>query len=244
MNTKRKIIISAVSLIALATAGIIFTIALPSSNIGILFNKPVKFDSSFIDKKPIALSIAKNAPLTTEVYSQLGYEYTRNGQFTDAVFAYQRAKDMEPDNADIFYNLGVSYFKIGESKNAVQMFEKAVSLNRNDPAAYYNLGASYGQIGLWKKAIKSYKKAIKLSPNYMNAYYNLGIAYGMIDNWKSSAHALNQILKVNPNDMDAHYNLALIGLIINDKRLCAKHSKILKEFAPDMASRVDEIRKG
>ena len=90
---------------------------------------------------------------------------------------YDKAIELNPDNADAYYKRGDAYDEMGEYGKAIADYNKAIELDPNHTLAYYNRGCAYGEIGAYDKAIADYNKAIELNPNDALAYYNRGLAY-------------------------------------------------------------------
>lgn len=207
-------------LIICATAILILAIAMPG-------------------RTPIFQFFRPDVPI--DVRLQKSYILLQNSKFEDAIKQYRKALEEFPDNADIYYNLGVAFYELGNMVDAIEMFSRAGGLRNMDSGVHYNLGVSYGEIGMWKKAIREYKKAVEIDPNHNNAYYNLGIAYGRMDKWGKAKDIYKKLSQRQPEDMDAHYNLALLGIILDDKKLVVKEYKILKELAPNLAQEIANI---
>lgn len=206
-------------LIICATAILILAIAMPG-------------------RTPLFQFFRPNVPI--DVRLQKSYILLQNSKFEDAIKQYRKALEESPENADIYYNLGVAFYELGNMDDAIEMFSRAGGLRNMDSGIHYNLGVSYGEIGMWKKAIREYKKVIEIDDSHYNAYYNLGIAYGKMDKWGKAKDIYKKLSQRQPEDMDVHYNLALLGIILNDKKLVAKEYKILGKFAPELAKKIAE----
>lgn len=206
-------------LIICATAILILAIAMPG-------------------RSPLFQFFRPNVPI--DVRLQKSYILLQNSKFEDAIKQYRKALEEFPDNADIYYNLGVAFYELGNMDDAIEMFNRAGGLRDMDSGVHYNLGVSYGETGMWKKAIREYKKVIEIDDTHYNAYYNLGIAYGKMDKWWKARDIYKKLTQRQPEDMDAHYNLALLGIILDDKKLVVKEYKTLERFAPALAKKIAE----
>lgn len=90
---------------------------------------------------------------------------------------FDKAIELNPDNADAYFNRGDAYGEIGEYEKAIADYSKAIELKPSDASAYFNRGDAYGEIGEYGKAIVDYSKAIELNPGDADTYYNRGLAY-------------------------------------------------------------------
>jgi tetratricopeptide (TPR) repeat protein len=100
---------------------------------------------------------------------------------------------------------------------------------------------AYGRNGMWDKAIQAFEKVSELNPNHTNNYYNLGIAYGNIGKWNLAYKTFKKLVQLQPKDSDAHYNIALIGVVLNDKKIIEEEYKILGKIAPDLALKIEDM---
>jgi tetratricopeptide (TPR) repeat protein len=58
-------------------------------------------------------------------YSSLGLAYENKGRFKDAITAYVRSLEIEPDEPAVQYYLGIAYFKNNELPRALRYFLKS-----------------------------------------------------------------------------------------------------------------------
>ena len=105
-------------------------------------------------------------------------EYNR-GNYDAAIYLFNKAVDLNPDNEYLYNDLGLCYVALDDSDLAIPEFSKAIELNSDCVEAYYNRGLAYfgqGRSGA-PDAISDFTKAIELEPDNVDAYYNRGLAY-------------------------------------------------------------------
>jgi tetratricopeptide (TPR) repeat protein len=113
-------------------------------------------------------------------------EYYR-GNYDAAIYLFNKAIELNPDNHYLYNDRGLCYVAIGDTDTAISNFSKAVELKSDCVEVYYNRGlayfktyyspAGYANMKLLDSAISNHSKAIELEPNYVDAYYNRGLAY-------------------------------------------------------------------
>jgi tetratricopeptide (TPR) repeat protein len=114
-------------------------------------------------------------------------EYNR-GNYDAAIYLFNKAVDLNPDNEYLYNDLGLCYVALGEQDTAISKFSKAIELNSDCVEAYYNRGLAYfGQGGYtdtepFKNAISDFTKTIELEPDNVDAYYNRGLTYNQYYN--------------------------------------------------------------
>jgi len=70
---------------------------------------------------------------TSAAQIRLGSNAARQGLWREAMFRYQRAVEIEPDNAMALSNLGVAYESSGEFEKAREAYLKALQIDRANP---------------------------------------------------------------------------------------------------------------
>jgi len=83
--------------------------------------------------------------------------------------AYQRAIELNPNNADAHVNLGRLLQLKGNLKHAKRHYEKALKAVANHQLAFYNLGTVFDELDQVDQAAEYYRKA----PSVPDAHYNL-----------------------------------------------------------------------
>ena len=110
-------------------------------------------------------------------------EYNR-GNYDAAIYLFNKAVDLNPDNEYLYNDLGLCYVALGDMDLAIPEFSKAIELNSDCVEAYYNRGLAYfgqGRSGA-PDAISDFTKAIELDPDNVDAYYNRGLSYNKFYN--------------------------------------------------------------
>ena len=107
-----------------------------------------------------------------------GNKLYRQGQYDEALSAYQKAQAEQPDLAELHYNVGNTLHRKEDYQEAAA--ETLQGLSKADPdlraRAYYNLGNSFYRQGQFAEAIAAYKEALKLDPDDQDAKHNLELA--------------------------------------------------------------------
>ena len=121
------------------------------------------------------------------------------GEVDDALDHYQRALQLDPQNATLAGRLVQSYLNRRDITNAVNVLETSVKANPNDPELSYLLGYVYRSDNQDEKAIAAFQHTLKLDPTNINALGGLLDIYvvkdSVTDAVKLFDHAFHQ--KVN-----------------------------------------------
>jgi Flp pilus assembly protein TadD len=118
--------------------------------------------------------------LDSEVLNVKGLNLARNGYYLEALLCFQKAVEVNPNNAHAWYNYGTGLTKVGKYDDTTLMcFEKAVELNPTDPEAWNNKGAILAHLGRKKEAFDCYSRVTELNPGHARAWQNMGLLYEM-----------------------------------------------------------------
>ncbi len=84
--------------------------------------------------------------------NRLGMELSDQGKTTDAINAYRKAIEADPDFSDPYYNLGLIYKYRHDWRNSLKYNLKAAELDPADPPSWWNLGIAATALKDWKTA--------------------------------------------------------------------------------------------
>ena len=154
-------------------------------------NTPVKSQST----AAIPEATVQVKPDSAGAWFELGKAHYQDGQWDQAVDAFQKVIELDPSFQAAYANLGAAYHRQERLDLAVSQYEQALALNPEDGEVIYNLAAVYIQQAtqsgqpdpdLLEKAITQLQHALELSPDAAEPYFGLGVAY-MVLNWQAEA---------------------------------------------------------
>jgi tetratricopeptide (TPR) repeat protein len=102
----------------------------------------------------------------------LSYESVKETR-ADALHAYDRCVEVDPNNVDALLNCGTLLYEDGKFEKAAEYFQRAVAASPNNTLAHFNLGSVLEEMGELEGAQQHLRKALELDPNYSDAHYNL-----------------------------------------------------------------------
>jgi len=95
----------------------------------------------------------------------------------DAVSAYEKALEIDPDHADAHVNLGRLLHEQGAPAAAEEHYRRALEADAEHETAAFNLGVALEDLGKASAAIEAYRRAITIDPDNADAHYNLAGIY-------------------------------------------------------------------
>ena len=84
------------------------------------------------------------------------------GKHDEALKSYERAIEINPNDAEAWYNKGAVLGNLGKHDEALKCFDKAIEINPNDAEAYGSLGITLLYLSQYKDAIENLEKAKNL----------------------------------------------------------------------------------
>ena len=144
---------------------------------------------------------------SAESWFNEGYDWYNKQDYDKAIECYQKAIELNPDNANAYHGMGVAYEYKQDYDKAIECYQKAIELNPKDAVAYYNMGNAYYNKQDYDKAIECYQKAIELNPKDAVAYYNMGNAYYNKQDYEKAIEWYEKAIKISPKYADAYNNM-------------------------------------
>lgn len=141
-----------------------------------------------------------------------GNQYARDGLLREAVEAYKRALQKEPENMIAHRNLGIVLVKAGDFANAITHLEKSMSSFDDNFDANFYLGEAYRATDKYGEAIYRYKNALKIQKDEPRASKSLAWSYYKIRYYSEALTLAQRLSTIAPNDDQAPIILARINL--------------------------------
>ena len=116
-------------------------------------------------------------------YHNLGNSLQESGRFDEAVAAYKKAIELNPNFSWSYHNLGDVLLKLEKWEEAVAAYKKAVELNPDFSWSYHNLGDALLKLLQWEEAAAAYRCEIALNSDFAWSFCNLGDALTKIQQW-------------------------------------------------------------
>lgn len=115
--------------------------------------------------------------LNAQEWFEKGNELSQQGQFEEAVKAYQKSVEQNPLSPVAHYNLGIAYKNLQEFEKAISALKKTLELEPFHIDARVSLGNVYNRLNRWEDAIGQLNIVVHRNRDNAEAHGNLGWAY-------------------------------------------------------------------
>jgi len=118
---------------------------------------------------------------SAEAFYQFGLACDGEGRYADAVNAYEKAIEIDPDHHRAIFRLGYAYVLAGDPERAMGHYKRLAEHHPMYPSALVNLGILYEDAGQLDKAIECYELVLKTCPTHRRARLYLRDAVAATD---------------------------------------------------------------
>ncbi|MGL5059819.1 MAG: tetratricopeptide repeat protein [Microcoleus sp.] len=155
------------------------------------------------------------APVNYGNYKQLlsAPDYAKQGdacffenRYEEAILAYDRALQIQPDLADTWNNRGVVLTRMQRYQEAIASYEQATKIRPHYPDAWNNRGVVLLELQQYQDAIACYEQALQAKPDYADAWNNRGVAFSKMQQYEQAVISYNHALQIKNDYTDAWNN--------------------------------------
>jgi len=177
-----------------------------------------KFDDAIADYQDILSKIGKNSKGRAQIYVRLGEAYRRKGDPAGAVQAFQKARELLPDDVLVLSSLALVLDASQRWKEAMQVYEATIKLAPNDGVSLNNdafLIAEHG--GDLDQALTRAQHATQILPNYPEVSDTLGWIYLKKNLSDQAIDIFKKNVARQPNSSTYRYHLGMAWYQKGDK---------------------------
>lgn len=137
-----------------------------------------------------------------------GLAAQNSGRLKEAVEAYHRVLNQEPEHVGGLHNLGMILLEQGKAGVALCLIRRAIELQPTVPEMLNSLGNAYRHLQRWREAEEAYLAAADLRADYVVPLFNLAVLLGDLGREPESEALYRQVLANNPRHLKALINLS------------------------------------
>lgn len=142
--------------------------------------------------------------------------FKSSGNLPDAITAYSRALDVQPNSARLLLSRANAQREAGDLASAIESYRRSIDLDRGSPLAWVNFGIAFGEAGDTASAITALTNAASLDAGESLAWFNLANFSLVRGDLARAAELYQRTAKLDPSIALAHFQLAKVSLIRKD----------------------------
>ena len=173
----------------------------------------------------------------------LGALLTKKGRYPEALAAFERAVQLQPNDAFSHDQFGSALVGGGKIAEATEQFRLAIKLDPNDDNAHDYLGAILNSSGDAQSAISDFERALALRPNRANYRLNLANALAQTGQHLKAVEQYQASIGLEPKPVQAYANLAkaLAALDRSQEAIAAAQRGIENARSSNQESEAEKI---
>jgi tetratricopeptide (TPR) repeat protein len=151
-----------------------------------------------------ATKVIENVPeseRTTKMEFALGAVYDQMKRPKDAIGAYKRAADMDPEDARTLGALAQALLNDGQLDESLKVYKQIAAADPEDAGNLVHIGEILRRQGKYEEALTTVKKAVKKDPDSLEAGYNEGLLLDVLGRYDESAQVYEHMV-----DLTSHAN--------------------------------------
>ena len=170
----------------------------------------------FVDAKTTAIKKIQEEFLNDYSFVRAGNEFFKAGDTDNAIQEYNRALELNPNNAEAHLRLGFLMYNAKQMyKEGMAHYYEALKANPSDPRIHHDLGMALLHQRQFDQAIKHLSEALRLMPNGLDKqynpvgmHYNLALAFSYVGRSEEAITHFSEVVRLDPNNAEVHYMLA------------------------------------
>lgn len=143
-----------------------------------------------------------------EIHNNLGRLHLRHGEPTEARREFEKALELDPDNADALLNLSNLHALQGRTAQAERLIQRALQVDPNSVAALAQLAELRRRRGELEGATALYRQALEIDRQPF-VYLGLGDVLQRAGRYEDALEAFRSVLELDPDSATAHYDLGV-----------------------------------
>ncbi|MCM8781929.1 MAG: tetratricopeptide repeat protein [Candidatus Omnitrophica bacterium] len=148
-------------------------------------------------------------PSTERSYRDYGFILLREGRYSEAKEAFNKAVLINKDDGWAYCGLGTANVLLVLFDTGIEYTEAGVNKIK-DEYTHAALAFSYDRKGMYDKAIDEYRRSISKNPNYVISHYNLGRIYAIKGWYDLAIDEFKKTIKLVQSFAEAHCNLGCV----------------------------------
>ena len=121
------------------------------------------------------------------------------GKYDDAIKAYDKAIEINPNDADVWYSKGLAVYDSGDYIKAIDCYNNALEIAPEDHRVLNDKARALAR-SINDEALLVVEKALKINSNDSDILDTKGFILYNLSRYEESVECFNKAISVSPND--------------------------------------------
>jgi len=121
-------------------------------------------------------------------------------QIDEAIQCYDKATQLEPNNAGYWDNKGWALYNLKRYDEALQCYDKAIELEPNNAVYWDNKGVALYDLKRYNEALTCFDKATQLEPNNAGYWVKKGVLLDKLSRYDEALTCFDKATQLEPNN--------------------------------------------
>ncbi len=144
-----------------------------------------------------------------EIHNNLGRIHLRNGQLDKARREFEKALELDPDNAEALLNIGAIHRAEGRVPEAEHFAKRALQVDPNSIGALSQLAEIKRDQDELGEAIRLFEEALAIDDSQPFLHLGYGDVLQRVGRFTGAERAFKSVLELEPDSFKARYNLGV-----------------------------------
>jgi tetratricopeptide (TPR) repeat protein len=162
-----------------------------------------------------------------------GNTFSNLGRKEEAISAYEKAIQYNPNLHQAWSNRGVVLFAVGRKEESIESYNKAIQYKHDLHEAWSNRSISQCSLGRNLEALESCDKAIELQSNDLNVWLVRGLILSILKDPKEAIESYDKAIEIKPDYTKAYYNRACCHSLMGNLEMALEDLTIAFRLDPE-----------
>jgi len=150
-----------------------------------------------------ALESANSTQDLAKVWYNRAVVLRNEGKFNEALDAYDKAIELDPQDAEARIDKGMTFLVMGKFNESLAAFDEALVIEPNSSTLWREEGLVLSRMGRFNDSLKAYEEAIKIDPINPSALAGRGFTLSRMDRYGEALQAFdNKVIEIDPAYLD------------------------------------------
>ncbi|MEQ8974053.1 MAG: tetratricopeptide repeat protein [Coleofasciculus sp. C1-SOL-03] len=126
-------------------------------------------------------------------------------RYENALSAYNRAVELQPDYAEAWQGQGDALLGLGKPEAALDAYDQAIQIQRQYPEAWKGRGEALAALQRYEAAIRAFDQVTELQPEDVDTWERRGMVQMKLQRYSAAIASYDQALEIQSNYASAWY---------------------------------------